>query len=82
MHDKKVPAPKYIPIVSKSLGGYQMDTFINQPRGKGINYLMLIYINTRKAFAYPMEGKGTAEVKKALNKFIKEVPNVASIQLD
>ena len=82
VHDKKVPAPKYIPIVSKSPGGYQMDTFINQPRGKGINYLMLININTRKAFAYPMKGKGAAEVKNALNKFIKDVPNVVLIQSD
>lgn len=82
VHDKKVPAPKFIPIVSKSPGGYQMDTFINQPKNKGTNYLMLININTRKAFAYPMNGKGAAEVKNALNKFIKEEPNVVSIESD
>lgn len=82
IHDQKVPKPKFIPIVSKTHGAYQMDTFINQKDANGLNYLMLINVNTRKAYAYPMRGKGTVQVIGALNKFIKEVPDVSSITSD
>lgn len=82
IHDEKLPKPKYIPIVSKAHGAYQMDTFINQKEANGLNYLMLINVNTRKAYAYPMKGKGTKQVIEALNKFIKDVPNVYSILSD
>lgn len=82
IHDQKVGKPKFIPIVSKTHGAYQMDTFINQKKANGLNYLMLINVNTRKAYAYPMQGKGTQQVIGALNKFIKEVPDVSSIASD
>lgn len=82
VHDQKVPTPKYIPIVSSHSGGFQMDTFINDKGANGLNYLMLININTRKAYAYPMRGKGALQVKSALNKFIKEEPNCHSIASD
>ena len=48
-----------------------MDTFINDKTKDGLNYLMLININTRKAYCYPMKGKGA-----------KEVADVYSITLD
>ena len=82
IHDQKVPPAKFIPIVSKTPGAYQMDTFINQPQKNGVNYLMLINVNTRKAFAYLMRGKGAQQVKAALNIFIKQEPNVKSIMSD
>lgn len=82
IRDQKVPKPMYIPIVSKEPGGYQMDTFINAKQANGLNYLMLININTRKAYVYPMRGKGAAAVLTALNKFVKDEPNVSSIESD
>ena len=92
IHDVKVPKAKYIPIVSKHPNGFQMDTFINSKASAntwssskhkgGLNYLMFININTRKAYAYPMHGKSSKEVLNALQQFIKDVPNVYSLTSD
>ena len=83
IHDQRAPKEKlFIPIVSKSPGWYQMDTFINQKQANGVNYLMLINVNTRKAYAYMMRGKGAQQVKAALNQFIKDEPNCTSILSD
>ena len=82
IHDVKVPKAKYIPIVSKHPNGFQMDTFINKKQKGGLNYLMFININTRKAYAYPMHGKSSKEVLNALHQFIKDVPNVYSLTSD
>lgn len=82
VHDKRVPKAQYIPIVSKHPDGYQMDTFINNKEAGGLNYLMFININTRKAYAYPMNGKGAREVLTALHKFVNDVPHVYSITSD
>ncbi|MFW1332181.1 hypothetical protein ACEV9E_26295, partial [Vibrio parahaemolyticus] len=59
-----------------------MDTFINDKTKDGLNYLMFININTRKAYCYPMKGKGAKEVANALNKFIHEVAEIYSITSD
>ncbi|KAK8844473.1 hypothetical protein M9Y10_024333 [Tritrichomonas musculus] len=40
---------------------------------------MFININTRKAYAYPMNGKGAREVLKALQQFVKDAQQVYSI---
>ena len=80
--DQKIPPPQFMHIYSKVPNAFQMDTFINDKVKGGKNYLMFININTRKAYAYEMKGKGTDEVLKALNEFIKEVPNVVSILSD
>ena len=82
VHDQKIDKPRFIPIVSKTPGAYQMDTFINQKQSDGLNYLMIINVNTRKAYAYPMKGKGAAEVLKALKTFKKEVKDIYSILSD
>lgn len=82
IHDKRTPKAKFIPIVSKHPNGYQMDTFINDKRAGGLNYLVFININTRKAHVYPMQGKGAKEVLRALHQFVQEVPNVYSITSD
>ena len=82
VHDVKVPKAQFIPIVSKHPGGYQMDTFINEKHKGGLNYLMFININTRKAYSYPLKGKGAKEVLNALQKFIKDVSDVYSITSD
>ena len=82
IHDKKAPKAQFIPIVSKHPYGYQMDTFINEKAAGGLNYLMFININTRKAYAYPMNGKGAREVLKALQQFVKDAQQVYSITSD
>ena len=82
VHDQKIPKAEYMNIYSKHSNGYQMDTFINDKRKNGLNYLMLININTRKAYSYGMQGKGASVVVKALQKFIEDVPEVYSITSD
>ena len=82
VHDVKVPKAKFMNIYSKHSGGYQMDTFINDKTKDGLNYLMFININTRKAFCYAMRGKGAKEVARALNQFLVDEPNVYSITSD
>ena len=59
-----------------------MDTFINDKSKDGLNYLMFININTRKAYCYSLKGKGAKEIAKALTKFIHEVPKIYSITSD
>ncbi len=82
VHDVKVPKAEFMPIVSKHPNGYQMDTFINEKQKGGRNYLMLININTRKAYAYPLVGKGSKSVIEALTKFFNDVEAVHSITSD
>lgn len=82
VHDQRKPVAKFIPIVSKEPGGYQMDTFINERKAGGLNFLMFININTRKARAYPIHGKGTKQVLEALNKFVMDEPSCRSIESD
>ena len=82
IHDQKVPKAEYMNIYSKHSNGFQMDTFINDKSKDGLNYLMLININTRKAYSYPMQGKGAKAVLQALQQFIKDEPNVYSITSD
>lgn len=71
VHDQKVPPPKFMHIYSKHPNAYQMDTFFY--REEKTPYLMIININSRKAYAYKMNDKGASEVLKALNKFKNEV---------
>ena len=82
VHDVKVPKAKFLPIVSKHPNAFQFDTFINQKQKGGLNYLMFININTRKAYAYPIEGKGSKVVLEALQKFCNEVQDVYSLTSD
>lgn len=82
IHDVKVPKAKFMHIYSKQPGGYQMDTFINNKRAGELNFLVIININTRKAYAYPLRGKGKDTVADALSRFISEVPNVKTITSD
>ena len=82
VHDQLKPEQRFIPIVSKIPGGWQMDTFINDKQANGLNFLMLININTRKARAYPMRGKGANQVRAALDKFIEDEPSCRTIASD
>ena len=77
VRDKRIKVkPVYLPIYSESGGSYQFDTFIQK---KGLNFLIFININTRKAYAYPMRTKGTDDVINAMTKFftdVKEDPGI------
>ena len=77
VHDQRIPPPKFMHIYSKIPNAFQMDTFIGRP-----NYLMLINVNTRKAYAYEMDGKGAKEVLRSLNEFIKVEPECKAITSD
>ena len=80
VHDKRIKIkPVYLPIYSESGGSYQFDTFIQR---KGLNFLIFININTRKAYVYPMKTKGTKDVIEALAKFFNEVKDVKVLRSD
>lgn len=74
-HDVIPKKPKFMHIYSKTGNEYQMDTFVNDKHKGGTNYLMIININTRKAYAYEMNGKGSEAVLKALTEFINDLEN-------
>ena len=75
VRDKRIKVkPVYLPIYSESGGSYQFDTFIQK---KGLNFLIFININTRKAYAYPMRTKGTDDVINAMTKFFTDVKEEA-----
>ena len=77
VHDEKPPPPKFMHIYSKVPNVWNFDTFINKP-----NYLIFININTRKAYAYELQGKGSKTVLNALEQFINDEPNVISLTSD
>ena len=74
-HDVKQLSQKdmQLPIYSNVTGSYQMDTLEQSDKAKTGYYLVLVNVNTRKAYAYPMKTKGSKDVLAALNKFIKEL---------
>ena len=82
IHDQHRPQPKFMHIYSKIPHAYQMDTFIKNKAAGQINYLMLININTRKAYAFEMLGKGAKSVLESLNEFIKIEPECKAITSD
>lgn len=81
-HDVIPKKPSFMHIYSRTGNEYQMDTFINDKSKGGLNYLIFININTRKAYAYSMKGKVKESVLAALNMFIHDVPDVKSIVSD
>lgn len=81
-HDvkSKTVKPKYLPIYSKTGDSYQMDTLIQSKGHKP--FLVIININTRKAWACMMQNKGATSVMKTLEKFFQDVSDVKSITSD
>ena len=75
-HDYSIRRNKalMLPIFSMSPNSYQMDTMV-QPDGYTPRYfLIVINVNSRKGYAYPMANKGLNDVLKALNQWIEETP--------
>ena len=79
VHDQRIPPPKFMHIYSKIPHAFQMDTFI---KNRQTSYLMFININTRKAYAFEMNGKGAKEVLRSLEEFIKIEPECKAITSD
>ena len=74
-HDKlNVKSREYfLPIFGSRPGVYQFDTLIQSKGNNPPAFLVIININSRKAYAYPLKTKGTKDILNALNKFINEV---------
>lgn len=83
-HDKKFTrqAEMMLPIYGRKPGTYQMDTLVQTSNASPRYFLILININSRKLFAYPMSSKDTSSVLTALKQFISEVKHVSSITSD
>jgi hypothetical protein len=77
-HDKQTPKPVYAPIFAKQGRAYQFDTWVQT----GENYLIVINVNTRKAYQYPMVTKNAADVAEALRKFWAEAPDCKTMVSD
>jgi len=71
-----------LPIYGKHSGSFQMDTLIQTKQANPRYFLIIININSRKLYAYPMKTKNSDDVFKALVDFLDEVKDVQSITSD
>jgi len=69
------------PIYSEHPGAYQFDTFVNS-KSDPPYYLILINVNTRKAYAYPMKTKSSASVLGSLKQFHSDVSIISAMTSD
>ena len=83
-HDKKYDrqTKMMLPIFSRHKNGYQMDTLVQTSKANPPYFLIIININSRKLYAYPMSSKNSTSVLSALHSFINEVKQVQSITSD
>ena len=65
-----------LPIYGKQQGSYQFDTLIQSKSANPRYFLIIININSRKLYSYPMETKNAEDVYKALKQFISEAKDV------
>lgn len=83
-HDKKFSTQRHLmrPIYSEHPNSFQFDTLV-QPRGsKPPYFLIVININTRKLYAYPMQSKNSKSVRDCLQKLLEEVKTIYSLTSD
>jgi hypothetical protein len=81
MPNAKSLKEKYLPIYSKQGGAYQFDIW--DQKGKGQPYfLIIINVNTKKAYQYSFQSKTAANVLKALEKFWSAVPECKTMVSD
>ena len=83
-HDKRFSLQRemMLPIFSRHKNGFQMDTLVQSKDASPRYFLILININSRKLFAYPMNNKDSSSVLSALKQFISESPQIHSITSD
>jgi hypothetical protein len=78
LHEAGPQKPTFFPIYSKVTGGWQMDIWDQV----GNYFLMFLNINTKKAYAEPMNNKNTEAVSKALKDWFSKVSDVKTITTD
>ena len=71
-----------LPIYSKHPGGYQFDTLVQTSNANPKYFLIIININSRQLFAYPMNSKNSNSVHKVMAKFITDHPDIYSFTSD
>ena len=71
-----------LPIYGRHQGSYQFDTLIQSKTAEPRYFLIIININSRKLYAYPMNDKNTDSVHKALEDFVTKVKDVESMTSD
>ena len=71
-----------LPIFGRKPNSYQMDTLVQTNKANPRYFLIIININSRKLFAYPMNSKDSSSVLSALKSFISEVQQIHSITSD
>ena len=83
-HDKKFDrqTEMMLPIFGRKGGCYQMDTLVQTSKASPRYFLILVNINSRKLFAYPMNSKNASSVLTALKSFINEAKEVSAITSD
>ena len=83
-HDKRYTRQDemMLPIFGRKPHMFQIDTLIQTSKASPRYFLIIININSRKLYAYPMNNKNSTTVLKALNQFINEVSNVKAITSD
>ncbi len=72
----------FLPIFGRQKGVYQFDTLVQSRSDPIPAFLVVININSRKGYAYPMNSKGTDDVMKALQEFFSEVHDVSQMTSD
>ena len=75
IHDvQKQPLTRlYLPIYGRQHAVYQFDTLIQSKGASPPCFLIIINVNSRKAYAYPMKNKGKSEVLTALRSFVHDL---------
>lgn len=82
-HDvKHNPRDYYLPIYSEVRNGFQFDTLVQTKRANPRYFLIVININSRKIYAYPMKKKNSSDVLQALKLFTRAVKRISSMTSD
>ena len=83
-HDKRFSLQRemMLPIYGRKPGCYQIDTLVQSRGAQPPYFLIIVNINSRKLFAYPMNTKDASSVLTALRSFISETKQVSSITSD
>ncbi len=82
-HDQKInPRDYFLPIYSEHSNAFQFDTLVQTSKSNPRYFLVIINVNSRKIYVYPMKSKGTKDVLEVLNKFLNEVHSISAMTSD
>ena len=83
VHDvKHNPRDYYLPIYSEQSDAYQFDTLVQSRNASPRYFMIIINVNSRKLYSYPMNSKSSSSVLDALTRFKSEVQNINSLTSD